>query len=94
MDSDRPMDGYVIRIRRLALTTTAVLSPMASVFAVHQLVRPERIELVGTVTLLLVLVLLVLPTLTIAAMRFDRRLAGRPMPESQAQPMPAFRRAA
>lgn len=71
---------FVQRLRRAALITVGVLSPIAAVFAVHQLVTPERIPLVGTMTLLLMLNLLVLPTATVMAIRYDRKTGRRTGP--------------
>lgn len=74
--------------RRATLVIIGMLSAVGALIAAWQLVVPEAIGSVQTLTLVTLLALVVMPGLTLAAWILERRHGSRPRPESR-----EFRRA-
>ena len=71
------METTIRRTRRLALIAIGVLSALGALTAAWQMVVPESIGRVQTLTLVGLLALLVMPGMTLVAWSLERRSALR-----------------
>ncbi len=67
------MPGLLTAIRRTSLVVSGAISLIAAVLLAERIIRPGIIEDFGTVALLGLLMLFLLPAATLLALRHDRR---------------------